>query len=110
MKNGLYWIQKILGKGYLSQRNDGMSELRINGYASVRDIIKLLKPYLRFKKIQADALFEAVISLPAKSTKRLDREQLIKLVDLVLVIQNENYVTKKKKTRLELLQILGLTP
>ena len=42
--------------------------------------------------------------------KMLSREQLIKLVDLVLVIQKENYVTKKKKTRLELLQILGLTP
>ena len=28
----------------------------------------------------------------------------------VLVIQNENYVTKKKKTRSELLQIIGLTP
>ena len=109
-EKGLYWIQKILGKGYLSQRNDGMSELRINGYASVRDIIKLLKPYLRFKKIQADALFKAMNILSKIKYKMLSREQLIKLVDLVLVIQNENYVTKRKKTRLELLQILGLTP
>ena len=106
----LYWIRSVLGKGYLSQRNDGMSELRINGYASVRGIIQLLKPYLRFKKIQADALFEAVDILASKKYRTLDREQLIKLVDLILVIQNENYVTKKKKTRLELLQILGLTP
>ena len=42
--------------------------------------------------------------------RMLDREQIIKLVDLVLMIQKENYVTKKKKTRNELLQILGLTP
>ena len=40
----------------------------------------------------------------------LDREQKVKLVDLVLVIQNENYVTKREKTRDELLRILGLTP
>ncbi len=75
-EKGLYWIQKILGKGYLSQRNDGMSELRINGYASVRDIIKLLKPYLRFKKIQADALFKAMNILSKIKYKMLSREQL----------------------------------
>jgi hypothetical protein len=36
--------------------------------------------------------------------------QLIKIVDLILVIQQENYVTKKKKTKYDLCQILGLTP
>ena len=40
----------------------------------------------------------------------LNRKQLTKLVDLILVIQNENYVTKKKRTRSELFQVLGLTP
>ena len=40
----------------------------------------------------------------------LDREQIVELVDLILVIQRENYVTKKKKTRDKLLRILGLTP
>ena len=40
----------------------------------------------------------------------LDDVQRVKLVDLVLVIQKENYVTKKKKTRDELLRILDLTP
>lgn len=106
----LFWIRKVLGKGYLSQRNDGMSELRINGYESVKNILGLLKPFIRFKKIQADALIEACSILSSNKFKLLDREQKIKLVDLVLVIQNENYVTKKKKTRDELLRILGLTP
>ena len=106
----LYWIKEILGKGYLSQRNDGMSELRINGYASVRDILEILRPYLRFKRIQAKALLDACTILSEEKYKMLGREQIIKLVDLVSVIQKENYVTKKKKTRNELLQILNLTP
>jgi len=76
MKKVCIGSRKILGKGYLSQRNDGMSELRINGYASVRDIIKLLKPYLRFKKIQADALFKAMNILSKIKYKMLSREQL----------------------------------
>jgi hypothetical protein len=40
----------------------------------------------------------------------LDKKDLTKIVGLILVIQHENYVTKKKKTKAELLKILGLTP
>ncbi len=87
-----------------------MTELRINGYTSVKDTLQLLKPYLKFKKIQAEALLRACTILSSKKYKQLDREHVVELVDLILVIQNENYVTKKKRTRNELLQILGLTP
>jgi len=31
-------------------------------------------------------------------------------VDYIIAIQNSNYVTKKKKTRKDLLRILDLTP
>ena len=106
----LLWIQKILGIGYISRRNDGMSEIRINGFKTVREILKNLIPYIRFKKIQAASLLESCTILSSTKFNMLNREQLTKLVDLVLVIQNENYVTKKKKTRSELLQIIGLTP
>ena len=106
----LFWIQKILGKGYFHRRNDGMSELRINGYATVKSILELLTPYIRFKKIQANALIGACAILSSHKFKMLDRGQKIKLVDLILVIQKENYVTKRKKTRDELFRILDLTP
>ena len=106
----LFWIQKILGIGYISRRNDGMSELRVNGYKTVGEILKKLIPNIRFKKIQAKALFESCKILSKTKFNMLHGEQLAKLVDLILVIQNENYITKKKKTRSELLRILGLTP
>jgi len=107
----LLWIKEVLGIGYVSRRNDGMTELRINGYAQVRQILKELLPYLRFKKKQGQALFEAVKILSnSKRATPLSRRQLESLVDLVLLIQQENYVTKRKKTRTELLSSLGLTP
>ena len=106
----LYWIQEVLGIGYLSKRNDGMTELRINGYKQVRDILNLLLPYIRFKKLQANALQSACEILSATKFKMLSKEKLKELVDYMLVIQSENYVTKKKKTREELLAMLGLTP
>ncbi len=106
----LFWIQKIFGIGYLSRRNDGMSELRINGFETIKEILKNLIPYIRFKKIQAKALFESCEILSKTKFNKLNRKQLTELVNLILVIQNENYVTKKKRTRSELFQILGLTP
>jgi len=106
----LYWIREVFGIGYLSRRNDAMTELRINGYLQVRDILKILLPYIRFKKLQAVALKDACEILSKTKFKMLDKKKLNELVNLILVIQNENYVTKKKKTRSELLTILGLTP
>ncbi len=106
----LYWIQKVLKIGYVSRRNDGMSELRINGYKQVENILKKLNPYIRFKKIQNKALVSACVILSSTKFSKLSKKQLRKLVSLILVIQKENYVTKKKKTRKELLTQLGLTP
>ncbi len=87
-----------------------MSELRINGYKSIADILHDLIPFIRFKKIQARALYTACTLLSKKSFKKLSRKEVLKIVDLILVIQSENYVTKKKKTKEELLKMLGLTP
>ena len=106
----LYWIREVLGIGYLSRRNDGMTELRINGYKQIRDILKILLPYIRFKKLQAVALKNACEILSVTKFKMLSRKKLKELVNYILVIQKENYVTKRKKTREELLTILGLTP
>ena len=106
----LYWIREVLGIGYISKRNDGMTELRINGYIQIRDILKSLLPYVRFKKLQASTLLQACEILSNIKFSKLTKIQLQKLVDLILVIQNENYVTKKKKTKSELYKVLSLTP
>lgn len=103
----LHWIRKVLDIGYVSKRNDNITELRINGFQSVSEIITKLLPFIKFKKIQAKALIRGARILKKKKLQKSDYNRLI---DIVLEIQNENYVTKKKKTRKELLNILGLTP
>ncbi len=106
----LYWIKEVLGIGYISRRKDGMTELRINGYKQIREILKSLSSFVRFKKLQTSALLEACEILFGTKFRKLTKKQLIKLIDLILVIQSENYVTKRKKTKSELYKILGLTP
>ena len=106
----LHWIRDELGIGYISQRNDHISELRINGYRQVRKIIKSLLPYIRFKKNQADALYKASQILSEIKNSKLSKNNLLSLVEAILIIQKENYVTRHKKSKEEMFEILGLTP
>jgi hypothetical protein len=104
----LLWFRKKLGIGYISRRKDGITELRINGFKQVRKILENLLPFIRFKKKQATAFLKAVRLLDENS--QLNRSDLNNLVDLIIVMQLENYATKSKKTKGELKKILGLTP
>lgn len=106
----LHWIREILDIGYISRRKDGMSELRIQGHVQVKDILKKLLPYIKFKAIQAKSLLKATEVLSSTKFRMLEKKHLLLLVTFVLRMQQENYVTKKKKTREELLAVLGLTP
>src|SRR3989344_175316 len=104
----LHWIRKVLGIGYISKRNDGMSELRINGFQQVKGIIEDLLPFIKFKKEQARIMRKALEIL--LDNHQLNNSQWRKLIDCIIKIQENNYVTKKKKTREELCLMLGLTP
>ena len=54
--------------------------------------------------------FMAANLLSKKQSGRLNRSELLRLVGYISVIQSNNYVTKRKKTKDELLKILDLTP
>ena len=105
----LHWIRKVIGVGYISRRNDGMTELRVNGFRQIGLFLSELSPYSRFKKLQVEAMVTACRILE-RGINNLSREELVSLVGLVLVIQRENYATHSKKTEKELLQMLSLTP
>ena len=109
-EKSLYWIKKILGIGYISHRNDGMTELRINGFKQTKEILGELMPFIRFKKEQAKALYGAASLLNQKDARLLDNKDLRKLVNFIITIQKNNYITRKKKTKDDMLMILGLTP
>lgn len=87
-----------------------MTELRINGFSQVRETLEALLPHLRFKKKQAKLLIQACKLLEQQTLRTMKLKDIRKIVDLLLRIQNENYMSKKRKTKGELHQILGLTP
>ena len=106
----LYWIRERLGIGYISRRNDGMTELRINGFDQVRNILIALKPFVRFKAKQAQAMIDACTLLSRKFIRELSKRELQKLVKLVFVIRSENYKSRSILTKEELNRVLSLTP
>ncbi len=103
----LVWIRNAIGIGYLSRRKDGMTELRINGFEQVGNLLQSLLPFIKFKRIQAESIIKASKLLQGGKLKNTD---LKKLVGYIIRVQSENYVTKKKKTKEELSSVLGLTP
>ena len=81
----LYWIRNKLQIGYISKRNDGMTELRINGYARVNLLLRNLLPYLKFKKIQAKALYKiSGLLCHRKFLRNLNSSERNKLVSCIL--------------------------
>ena len=106
----LIWMKKLFGVGYVSRRGDGITELRINGYKQVKKILSLLLPFIRLKKVQAVSLLRASKLLSEKAGNALTEKHLRFLVNCIVEIQKNNYATRKKKTRDELLKVLGLTP
>ncbi len=106
----LLWIQKQINGGYVSHRNDGMTELRMNGFSRTRELLEMLLPYIRFKQKQASALIKVCRLLEQRSIQKLSSHDIRVVIGLLLLIQNENYKSKNRKTKEELYRILGLTP
>ncbi len=104
----LHWIKEVLGIGYISHRNDGMTELRINGHKQVMRILESLLPFLKFKKKQAEAIINSAALLLGPDTGKTIMKE--KLVDNIFIVQSENYATGQKRSKEELRSILGLTP
>ena len=66
------WIKKVLGCGYVYTRRDHISELRIEGFQRVFEVLLSLKPYLRFKKKQADLMLKIILKLQKKLLLKQD--------------------------------------
>ena len=53
-------------------RNDHISELRIEGFQKVFEVLQKLYPYLRLKKKQAALLIELILKLQQKLISKQD--------------------------------------
>ena len=93
----LFWMKKVLGIGYISRRNDGMTELRINGYEQVQRILRNFFPYLKFKKNQVKYIFRALDILNRKKISKLKKGEKIRVSSALVAARSETYQSGQKK-------------
>lgn len=87
----LKWIEDKLGIGYIYNRNDLMTELKIEGFESVGNILTILKPFVHFKKRQVDLVLKALKILKEKP------DDVLAIAEISDEISEVNYVTTKKR-------------
>lgn len=107
-KKPLEWIRKVIGIGYLSDRNDNISELRINGYKQVENILKKIKPYAKFKAKQVEIVLRMLSLIDNRNINQLIKKDRLKIVDLIFQLRDQNYFSGKRKyTKEQLIELLG---
>ena len=100
----LKWFRKIFGIGYLSERNDNIIELRINGYNSCEIILKELRPFIKFKKKQLNLSLKIISKL--KKISRITQKDILETAKLADKISKENYLSARRKYSYEYFQKL----
>jgi len=90
----LCWIGDQLKIGYLSRRNDGMSELHIDGYDRVKQVLLDLQDFIRFKQQQTRIMLSALEILKGKPTP----VQFLQACKLADDLSNANYTSRRKYT------------
>ena len=82
----------------------------MQGFRQVRELLQLLEPHIRFKKKQAKLLIQACTLLEESTLRTMTPRSMRTVADLLLAIQSENYMSKGRRTKEDLYQLLGLTP
>ncbi len=90
----LSWLKRQLEYGYIRDRNDGMTEYTIVGFKEVQEILVLLYPFLRLKKVLAKLVLQLIRSHP----KKMSPQGLLKISVLVDKTATFNYSKKRTNT------------
>jgi len=90
----LRWLKSRLQIGYIRHRNDGMTEYIIVGLREVKDILRLLLPYLRLKRKLAGQVIKLIEAYP----KRMTPKKLVRLSKMVDKTAGFNYSKKRTNT------------
>lgn len=107
-KAPLIWMRDMFGIGYISNRNDHITELRINGYAEIKRILLILQPFIKFKRKQVIYALRIITRLEKKSMGKLSRNDRLAIADDIIALRGENYQSHQRVyTDAALKEILG---
>jgi len=98
----LQWLQKIIGRGYIRERNDGIVEYIIGDMESQKELLRNLLPYLKLKKRQAKLMLE-ILEIKEKIKTP---EKFLELAQKIDIFQQLNYSKKRIQNSLKVEETL----
>lgn len=102
----LLWMRERLGVGYMSNRTDHITELRINGYKAVQQILLQLQPFVKFKKKQTDIALRILSKVKGENISNLSRDIRLEIAEDIICLREENYRSHKRRYSSESLKSL----
>lgn len=106
----LVWMRDVFGIGYIFNRNDHITELRINGYNEVKRILQLLQPFIKFKRKQVVYALRIITRLEKKPVGKLSKKDRLAIADDIIALRGENYQSHQRAyTDAALKTILGFS-
>ena len=93
-KSFLLWMKRLINRGHLRERNDGIIEYILGDTQSIIYLIEEILPYLKLKRKQAKLMLK-VLKLKEKVKSSKDFLRLAQEIDK---FQKLNY-SKKKNTK-----------
>lgn len=88
----MLWLKKKLKRGTIRIRKDGISEYTLAGSTSVKELLLQLKPYIKLKKSQLDA----VLDILEKKRSINSEEDFLRVCELV--DKTQQYTSFKKRS------------
>lgn len=104
----LLWIRDIFAIRYISNRNDRITELRINGYTEVKKILLLLQPFIKFKRKRLMYALRIMTRLEKKPIATIPKVERLAIADDIIALRGENYQSHQRRyTDASIKELLG---
>jgi intein-encoded DNA endonuclease-like protein len=95
-------LWRLINKGYIRERKDGIIELIIGDEKSIRNFLKAVLPYLKVKRKQAKLMLK-ILNQRKKIKNGSDFLRVARLID---EFRDLNYSKKRKQTSQEVKKVL----
>ena len=104
-KAGLDNIKEEIGFGYIRDRNDGVSDYTIVGYGNVEKVLKIVEPYVVFKRKHVQEALRLLKLL--QENPKPTPEKFLQLAGIVDSFATLNYSKKKTNNASKLRDFLN---
>ena len=101
-RDGLEYLQRLVGGGYLRDRGTGMSDLVVTSRPLLVDVLKAVQPYAVFKREHV----EVALELLEQIHPRMTAQEFLKVVRQADAFSSLNYSKTKRITAVDVEQHL----